>query len=659
MKYFIIISLIIIGVIASSIYVKPESYVNFNSLCPDYLIYNGTNFELWKKGKVVRIFPSYEEYMKFYNFSQVNYKTKGFSCKPLVPINKYNSGYPSGTMLYTPQANWTLYNIEHFEDTTSNTVTQNATDNTTTSATTTQQPASTTTTTSATNGSTTQQQPESATSTTSATNGSTTQQQPASTTSATTATNGSTQQPASTTSTTTAATTGSTSQQPASTTSTTTASTTSTNGTTQQPASTTATNGSTTQQPASATATTTSTNGSTTQQQPASTTASTTSTNGTTQQQPASTTQQQPATTTNGSTTQQQPASATSTTTAQTSSTSSGVQQTQSLSTSSATETDEKNRLIRESQEIIMQYLERNPICKQKIINKDKVFYMRFEKAYENYMKSQFIKRLGYIPNKSNIESMNLQEARVFVYMYRNLPNCVNLIKWYGDIKIPYEDIKPNTNEIKTIKEENGIMKYIQNIGSYLQDLSFRVDDLTRIQKSATNLNMDYSATANILGNEMTKYLKQNEDVLKKMSQSTTINKPTIPDTTKTQHTNFNFKPSYVKEEKQPSNEIYGAFGWSFMPPQSWSVPQKRPPACIPQQGAQSMVTPIYDKSVPVDALDWTQVGSILPKFEYKEVYNPNYYHPGWIAGETPNYPFNKDKFKSEYYGYNLAKDTK
>jgi hypothetical protein len=82
------------------------------------------------------------------------------------------------------------------------------------------------------------------------------------------------------------------------------------------------------------------------------------------------------------------------------------------------------------------------------------------------------------------------------------------------------------------------------------------------------------------------------------------------------------------------------------MPAVSWSVPQKRPPPCIPQK--KCPVCPVVDKGTPVDAIEWSQVGSILPKFEYKEIYNPDYYYPGWISNTkqlVQNYP----KYKQDY----------
>lgn len=80
----------------------------------------------------------------------------------------------------------------------------------------------------------------------------------------------------------------------------------------------------------------------------------------------------------------------------------------------------------------------------------------------------------------------------------------------------------------------------------------------------------------------------------------------------------------------EPSKKMAQAYGWSYIPPYFWSVPQRRPPACIPQKGFESKVASIYDKSVPLDALQYTEGGSILPKFRYEEEYNPKYYYPGW-----------------------------
>jgi len=123
----------------------------------------------------------------------------------------------------------------------------------------------------------------------------------------------------------------------------------------------------------------------------------------------------------------------------------------------------------------------------------------------------------------------------------------------------------------------------------------------------------------------------------------------------------FSFKPEIKFDHKQPDPKIASSYGWSFMPPQFWSVPQKRPPSCVPSKQNTATVTPIYDKSVPVDALDYTQVGSMLPKFKYKEIYNPDYYYPGYIAKKDEPYPGKNGRKvmkTGEYYNMKLARPT-
>ena len=72
--------------------------------------------------------------------------------------------------------------------------------------------------------------------------------------------------------------------------------------------------------------------------------------------------------------------------------------------------------------------------------------------------------------------------------------------------------------------------------------------------------------------------------------------------------------------------------GYSIFPPDRWDVPQKRPPACIPDKWNRPSA--VFTQGTPVNVLEldkdgkmkidensvtFTNVGSILPKFEYKE----------------------------------------
>ncbi len=368
----------------------------------------------------------------------------------------------------------------------------------------------------------------------------------------------------------------------------------------------------------------------------------------------------------------------------------------------SADDKKKKDLLIRDSQQIILQYLDKNPVCKTKLASKDEKFYTLFQTSFSNFMKSEFQKRIGYVPDKSSIESMKLDEANAFIDIYRNLPDCDNLINQYStspSVQTKQKDTsetiskKPNRiNDVAYVNDDS-VMSYMQDIGNSLQDIAFKLDQ--HILDTLEDRKRPAIQSVSQIEKETTKYVAEESKLRDKIEGDRSVSSgnkvPSVPikDITakdskndaveaskkekkkllneapefiknnKNINDNFAYKPEYNNCQLQPSKEIFGAYGWSYMPPQSWSVPQKRPPVCIPTQGQQSTVTAIYDKSVPTDVLDWTQVGSILPKFEYKEEYNPDYYHPGWIAGqEEIQYPFNPKHFKSEVYAMNIAQPT-
>ena len=74
--------------------------------------------------------------------------------------------------------------------------------------------------------------------------------------------------------------------------------------------------------------------------------------------------------------------------------------------------------------------------------------------------------------------------------------------------------------------------------------------------------------------------------------------------------------------------------GYSFMPPETWTVPQERPPVCVPDKWIKRPSS-VFDRGTPTNVLEldengnmanneddvhFTNVGSILPKFNYKEL---------------------------------------
>ena len=101
------------------------------------------------------------------------------------------------------------------------------------------------------------------------------------------------------------------------------------------------------------------------------------------------------------------------------------------------------------------------------------------------------------------------------------------------------------------------------------------------------------------------------------------VNKDNIePNVRNKSENNIGFK--HIK----PGKNLYNSYGYSYMPPESWSVPQDRPPVCIPQKGFKAEAVPLYTIGTPLNALEIQQ--TLMPKFKYDEVYDPKYYYPGW-----------------------------
>mgnify|MGYP001458757539 CR=1 FL=1 len=80
----------------------------------------------------------------------------------------------------------------------------------------------------------------------------------------------------------------------------------------------------------------------------------------------------------------------------------------------------------------------------------------------------------------------------------------------------------------------------------------------------------------------------------------------------------------YNKCGVKPGIEVYNQYGYSYMPPQSWTMPQERPARCsgpfIPNPQA------VYTEGAPVDSLEWNK---LLPKFKYTELEDEYQYKPG------------------------------
>jgi hypothetical protein len=90
-----------------------------------------------------------------------------------------------------------------------------------------------------------------------------------------------------------------------------------------------------------------------------------------------------------------------------------------------------------------------------------------------------------------------------------------------------------------------------------------------------------------------------------------------------------------------PENQV----GFTYMNPDYWTVPKRAYNQCPPGHPPSA----VFDTGTPLNALDLTRVGSILPKFKYKE--------DGYIDARTANMKaadrISKDK--DEFAGYSFS----
>jgi hypothetical protein len=434
------------------------------------------------------------------------------------------------------------------------------------------------------------------------------------------------------------------------------------------------------------------------------------------------------------------------------------------------TEANQRDEYLRRSQEIMASYMLRNPECYNRIKSRDGDFYRLFQESYAAFIRHQFLRRIGYVPDRPQLRDLNLEEASHYVELLSQLPDCQSLILNYSpysqregaetgasavekgteyktgvtkvgdtsDIKRPSKastakngtpseerkssekSTEPSVSKPKksdpayeeTLDRESDKpfgKKYLsleldvselKPMGNYLSDIGSTVKGLFSFdipfssigeslfrskpsvsveskqssdvfgslysqsaqkgdEKAETSRKTDKKETANtVTPAKTTQYALDSgatrlpmEYTLREKSVRPEFQAPIVtpseitseydkkllelsegrmrpvgtqdvdivytsgerPETTPgsaSQHiaSNFAYTTHTDKPVKEPSRKIASTYGWTFIPKEFWSVPQKRPPICIPETGKVSNVVPIYDKSVPLDVLEWTQV---------------------------------------------------
>jgi hypothetical protein len=252
-----------------------------------------------------------------------------------------------------------------------------------------------------------------------------------------------------------------------------------------------------------------------------------------------------------------------------------------------------KDGAIVRAQDAMSRYLKNNKECHERLLNKDSEFYLIFQKSFEMYVKEQLKNQLGYIPSSKTLEELNLEELNMYIDIINELPNCQALIMRY---------FKPaNKYSKRTTSIWKDGVKILIDIPNSIKEASISTMDFINYL-----LRMSYDDNGCSKDNNGPKSIDDNIA------------------------SNFAFKPSIKYPEKEANRNIASQYGWSFIPPQFWSVPQPRPPICLPADNNVSTVTAIYDKSVPLNVLELSKVN--FPENTTgvdKRFLNSDYYYPG------------------------------
>ena len=279
-----------------------------------------------------------------------------------------------------------------------------------------------------------------------------------------------------------------------------------------------------------------------------------------------------------------------------------------------------KEELLYKIKDVKEKYWLSNDECSNKM--KDINYVNRFIKGYSLYLNEGFKKTLGYVPNNKNENNLSLTELRSLYNLLNNLPKCNDII---------------NLNINNNIVNNSNFKTLFDPIYNKLDKMDKKLSDIENNLEDNVDEPVNYFQSSDAKSFDLMSHNKEDNVRIKE------------------EYSNGDYTPQYEFNHNEPSKTIASAYGWSYIPPQFWSVPQKRPPVCIPNKDSISKVCPTIEKGVPIGALSMTEVGSILPKFEYKEIYNPDYYYPGWISQDKINYPNKNGTFSSEYYNYNKA----
>ena len=244
------------------------------------------------------------------------------------------------------------------------------------------------------------------------------------------------------------------------------------------------------------------------------------------------------------------------------------------LTTGTINDMDEKVK------EILGEYYKKNKQCSEKM-NNDPEYAVKVQKRIKLYIESQFIKNISKIPDKDNLTNYDSDESVVFINILKNLPNCSDLIKYH-------KDTDGKNIKIDNTPKKDDLINQVKDIGNELQNDSYKFTE-NALQKNTI--------------------VSKNKSIVKNTSKNIILAEKTL-----NKITNDNKKTNKIKgiNNEYTINKL-DSYGWSYMSPEYWMVPNQAPPICI-NNTKPAIVKPLLDTGTPVNALNWQKNGGIVPR---------------------------------------------
>jgi len=204
------------------------------------------------------------------------------------------------------------------------------------------------------------------------------------------------------------------------------------------------------------------------------------------------------------------------------------------------------------------------------------------------------------------------------------------------------ENDSNNTNNTENIEVESNSKSepvYINESNANVSDTIILKDSVRRDSKVSSSLNFTYidEKCSNIVHSQSSKPIEKisSEPKTPLIQQTCNINEnsPSWNNSKceKTGPTHLNYYQKKMNNDKsfhsemfddselKPKPHVDSPYGFVYFPNKYWKQWHTKSKVCTPV--SECKVLPTYTEGTPVDVLDYTQIGSMMPKFEYAEEY--------------------------------------